>query len=202
MSIAYHVPAGSHPDTLPLWLLSSVLSTGRSSRLYKALVMSGLASSAGAGRALTRDPYLFRISATARPDVDPPRIEAAALAEVDRLIQDGITEQELAKVRRQMRAGHLFSTEGVTSQARYLGQYEVAHTWRAFETYLDNLLAVTPEDIVRVAATYLTPDNRTVGWFLPTQPARRGARGAAPSAAAAGMAAAGRHSTAVAGARP
>lgn len=188
MSIAYHVPAGAHPDTLPLWLLSSVLSTGRSSRLYKALVMTGLASSAGAGSALTRDPYLFRISATARPDVDPPRLEAAALAEVDRLIQDGVSDAELAKVRRQMRAGHIFSTEGVTSQARYLGQYEVAHSWRAFETYVDDLLAVRPEDVVRAAATYLTPDNRTVGWFMPSQPSGRAARGgrAEPAAAAAG----------------
>jgi zinc protease len=159
------------------------LSTGRSSRLYRALVMGGLASSAGAGSGLTRDPYLFRLNATARPDVDPERLEAAALAEVDRLIEDGVTEQELAKVRRQMRAGHLFGTEGVTSQARYLGQYEMAHTWRAFDTYLDDLLAVTAEDAVRVAATYLTAANRTVGWFIPTSPAAAAAR---PAAAPAG----------------
>ena len=170
LSIAYHVPGAAHPDTLPLWLLGAVLSTGRSSRLYKALVITGLASSAGAGSALTRDPYLFRISATARPETEPARLEEAALAEVERLIADGISAAEVSKVRRQVKVGHVFSTEGVTSLARYLGQYEMAHSWRTFETYVDDLMRVEPEDIVRVAKTYLTDRNRTVGWFLPTPP--------------------------------
>jgi zinc protease len=172
MSIAYHVPEATHPDTYPLWLLGSVLSAGRSSRLYKALVVGGLASNAGAGGAMTRDPYLFRISATARPDVEPERLEAAALEEVRRLQEEGVPEAELAKVRRQLRAGHVFSTEGVSSQARYLGQYELAGSWRNFETYLDDLDKVTVEDVGRVARTYLTADNRTVGWFHPTRTAR------------------------------
>jgi zinc protease len=172
MSIAYHVPQATHPDTLPLWLLGSVLSAGRSSRLYRALVVGNLASNAGAGSAMTHDPYLFRISATARPDVEPERVEEAALAEVQRLIDDGVPAAELAKVRRQLRAGHVFSTEGVSSQARYLGQYELAGSWRNFETYLDDLDKVTAEDVVRVAATYLTAENRTVGWFRPTRTAR------------------------------
>ena len=172
LSIAYHVPQATHPDTLPLWLLGSVLSAGRSSRLYRSLVVGNLASNAGAGSAMTHDPYLFRMSATARPDVEPERVEAAALAEVQRLIDEGVPETELAKVRRQLRAGHVFATEGVSSQARYLGQYELAGSWRNFETYLDDLERVTAEDVVRVAATYLTAENRTVGWFRPTRTAR------------------------------
>lgn len=168
LSIAYHVPAATHPDTLPLWVLSSVLSAGRSARLYRALVMTGLASSASAGSTMTKDPYLFLLSATARPEVDPARLEEAALAELERLVADGVSPHELAKVQRQMRAGHLFGTEGVTSQARYLGQYEIAHSWRAFETYVEDLLRVTEEDIVRVAKTYLAEKNRTIGWFIPT----------------------------------
>jgi zinc protease len=168
MTVAYHVPEATHPDTLALWLLGSVLSAGRSSRLYKGLVSGGLASNAGAGSAMTHDPYLFRISATPRPDVTPERLEAGAMAEVERLIEDGLTPTELTKVRRQLRAGHVFSTEGVSSQARYLGQYEMAGSWRNFETYLDKLDEVSAEDVVRVAATYLTADNRTVGWFLPS----------------------------------
>jgi zinc protease len=186
MTIAYHVPEGTHADTLPLWILGSVLSAGRSSRLYKALVVGGLASTAGAGSSLTRDPYLFRISATARPDAAPERLEAAALAEVQRLVDEGLPEAELAKVRRQLRAGHVFSTEGVSSQARYLGQYELAGSWRNFETYLDDLERVTAADVVRVATTYLTADNRTVGWFFPVTGGRPAPpRPAVPAAAAA-----------------
>lgn len=187
MSVAYHVPAGGHPDTLPLWVLGSVLSAGRSSRLYKALVMTGLASSAGAGSALTRDPYLFRISATCRPETAPEQLEAAAFAEVQRLIDEGVETQELNKARRQLRSGHIFSTEGVTSQARYLGQYEVAHSWRVFETYVDDLAKVTANDVVRVASKYLSDRNRTVGWFLPDRPAGRRSAGSPAKGGQSGM---------------
>jgi zinc protease len=178
LSHAYHVPEGSHPDTVPLWVLGAVLQAGRSSRLYRALVSSGLAANVGAGSALTRDPYLFRISATARPGVELARIEEVATQEVDGLIREGVPDQELAKVKRQLRAGHLFSTEGVSNQAHYLGLYEIAHRWQGFETYLDDLARVTADDVARVAATYLRPDNRTVGWFVPTADANLSDRAA------------------------
>ena len=167
LSVAFHAPAAAHPDWLPLFVLGTVLSAGRSARLYRALVVTGLASSAGAGLALTKDPYLFRLSATARAETEPPALEAAALAALAQVAEEGVAESELAKVRRQLRAGHVFSTEGVTSQARYLGQYEMAQGWRAFDTYLDDLMRVTTEDLVRVARTYLVEKNRTVGWFIP-----------------------------------
>ncbi|MBI3972203.1 MAG: insulinase family protein [Chloroflexi bacterium] len=176
LSMAYHVPEGSHPDTMPLDVLSGVLSAGRSSRLYKALVIGGLASSASAGLPLTREPYLFRISATARPGVEVTRIEEVVDAELRRLVEEGVGEPEMAKVRRQLRSGHLFSTEGVTNQMRYLGQYAMAGSWRGFESYLDDVPKVTGEDVVRVAATYLTERNRTVGWFLPSNAVGDGAR--------------------------
>ena len=168
LSMAYHVPGGGHPDTVALWVLGSLLQAGRSSRLYRALVSAGLASNVGAGSALTRDPYLFRINATARPGVALSQIEDVAGQEVERVARAGVAELELAKVRRQLRAGHLFSTEGVSNQAHYLGMYEIASTWRAFETYLDDLVQVTADDVARVAATYLVPSNRTVGWFVPS----------------------------------
>jgi len=178
LSLAYHAPAGSHPDTVPLWVLGALLQAGRSSRLYRALVTAGLASNVGAGSALTRDPYLFRISATARPGVELARIEEVATQEIERLVREGVPELELAKVRRQLRAGHLFSTEGVSNQAHYLGLYEIADSWLAFERYLDDLAKVTAADVVRAAATYLTPDNRTVGWFVPTTDANPADRSA------------------------
>ena len=94
--------------------------------------------------------------------------EEVATQEMERLVREGVPELELAKVRRQLRAGHLFSTEGVSNQAHYLGLYEIADSWQAFERYLDDLAKVTATDVMRVAATYLTIDNRTVGWFVPT----------------------------------
>lgn len=167
LSQAYHVPANTHPDTPALWLLGAVLSAGRSSRLYTALVTTGLAQSAGAGSSDTRDPYLFRVSVTSRSETDPPRLEAATIAVLERLAQDGVTDAELTKVRRQFRAGYVFGSEGVTNQARSLGQHEISDTWRRADTYLAELDQVTAEDVQRVCATYLVERNRTTGWFLP-----------------------------------
>ena len=76
-------------------------------------------------------------------------------------------------MRRQVRSWFLMSAEGVSRQARLLGQFEVEHTWQAYSTYLEDLEAVTPTDVARVARTYLHPDNRTVGWFLPTRQHRQ-----------------------------
>jgi zinc protease len=167
LSQAYHVPANTHPDTPALWLLGAVLSAGRSSRLYTALVTTGLAQSAGAGSSDTRDPYLFRVSVTSRSETDPPRLEAATIAVLEQLAQDGVTDSELTKVRRQFRAGYVFGSEGVTNQARSLGQHEISDTWRRADTYLAELDQVTAKDVQRVCATYLVERNRTTGWFLP-----------------------------------
>ena len=167
LSIAYHVPGARHEDTPALWMLGAVLGAGRSSRLYVALVSSGLASSASAGSSETLDPHLFRVSATARADADRSRVEAVALETISTVARDGIDEAELAKVRRQFRAGHVFGTEGITNQARSIGSSEIAGDWRRAETYLDDIDRVSAGEVQRVCATYLVERNRTVGWFVP-----------------------------------
>jgi zinc protease len=104
---------------------------------------------------------------TSRSETDPPRLEAATIAVLEQLAQDGVTDAELTKVRRQFRAGYVFGSEGVTNQARSLGQHEISDTWRRADTYLAELDQVTAEDVQRVCATYLVERNRTTGWFLP-----------------------------------
>jgi zinc protease len=167
MSIAYHVPGANHLDTPAIWMLGAVLGAGRSSRLYVALVSSGLASSASAGSSETLDPHLFRMNMTARPEADCSRLETVALETVEAIAREGIDETELAKARRQFRAGHVFGTEGITNQARAIGSSEIAGDWRRAETYLDDLDRVNADDVRRVCAKYLIERNRTVGWFIP-----------------------------------
>ena len=167
LSVAYHVPGADHLDTPAIWMLGAVLGAGRSSRLYVSLVSSGLASSASAGSAETCDPHLFRVSVTARAEADRSKLEAVALETIEAVAENGIDELELAKVRRQFRAGHVFGTEGITNQARSIGSSEIAGDWRRAETYLDDLDRVSPADVQRVCAKYLVERNRTVGWFIP-----------------------------------
>ena len=180
VQIGYLAPDCRSPDFAPLAILDSALSgaksltfmgggtqTNRSARLYPALVESGLAASAWSGVTPSRDPYLFELGATASEGVDPAAVEAALTAEVAKIQQGGIAESELARARKQMRAQVAYGGESVTNQAMQLGMWEALDTYRRVDTLLDELAAVSADDVRRVAQTYLTANRRTVGHFVP-----------------------------------
>jgi zinc protease len=179
MLMGYRFPAATHPDIPALLVADAILSgakamgmgggngMGRSSRLYRALVASGLARSASSNGGLSRDPELWSFSATALPGVEPERIESAFEAEFERLKTDLASEEEFAKARKQIRAQYVYSNETVTSQAFWLGQMEIVDHAARVDTLADELAAVTPEDVRRVARTWLDNTQRTVGWQLP-----------------------------------
>lgn len=173
----YHACASDHPDAFPLLMLESILSgsslggspTHRSARLYGALVETQIATSASANFRLSIDPGTINFSGTVRDGRSLAEFEAALQAEIDRICQAPVTAEELAKVRKQVRAQLAYTIERVSSQAYWLGWLEMLGGWRRFDTFIDNLSAVTANDVQRVAQTYLTPANRTTGWFEPTQ---------------------------------
>ncbi|MDQ3929284.1 MAG: insulinase family protein [Chloroflexota bacterium] len=182
LEIVYHTPAASDPDIFPLMVADALLSgakplgfggagMGRSARLYKSLVATEIAVSAGSYFALHKDPNLFVFGASSRQTDDPEGalrgIEEALLAEVQKLQDGQITTEELAKAVRQSRAQFIYSGDSVSSQAYMFGFLESIHTADMYDEALDRLAAVTPEDVQRVARKYFTADNRTVGWFVP-----------------------------------
>jgi zinc protease len=166
--IAWKAPAGRDPDTYALDVLAGVLGEGRTSRLYQALVEKGVASRVDAGSPSLRDPFVFYVSATARPGVTAERLETALLAEVERVTAAPITEEELARAQRRAEADFVFQTDSVTAQARQLGYWAMIGDWRYLETYLDRIRALTPAEIQAVARRTLTADTRTVGHFVPS----------------------------------
>ncbi len=182
VQIAYLAPDCRSPDFAPLAVLDAVLSgarplsfmgggaqTNRSARIYKALVETELAAAAWSSYAPTRDPFLFELSATVREGRDAAAVEAALLAEIEKIQQDGVTPEELARVLKQVRAQIAYNNESVTDQALQIGMWEVLDSFRRVETLPEELAAVTPEDVRRVARTYLTERRRVVGHFIPTE---------------------------------
>ena len=166
--IAWKVPEARHPDGYALDVLAGVLGEGRTSRLYQALVEKGVASRVDAGAPSLRDPFLFYVSATARPGVTAERLEAALLEEVERVTSGPVTAEELARTQRRAEADFVFQTNSVTAQARQLGYWAMIGDWRYLETYLDRIRALTPADIQAVAQRYFVADGRTTGLFLPS----------------------------------
>ncbi|NTV63737.1 MAG: insulinase family protein [Oscillochloris sp.] len=184
LQIGYLVPGCQSPDFAPLAILDAALSgaksltfmgggtqTNRSARLYSALVESGLAASAWSVVTPSRDPYLFELGATVSEHIDPTAVEAALINEISRIQQDGIAEAELARARKQMRAQVAYGSESVTNQAMQLGMWETLDSYRRVDTLLDELAAVSAEDVRRVAQDYLTERRRTVAHFVPDESA-------------------------------
>lgn len=174
LEVAYRVPDALHDDWYKLNVLDSALTgpgggiDNRTSRLYKALVQSEIAVTASGGMTATIDPYVYTFTVTLRDGRTHEEAETVLDAEIERIIESGITESELAKAKKQARAVAAYSGESVSEQAYWLARSEILsnHTW--FEDRTEKLQAVTVDDIVEVARRYLRPQNRTVGWLIPT----------------------------------
>jgi zinc protease len=180
MSLAYRTPAAQHGDSYALAMLDAVLSggkgmgwgasgyMGRTARIYRQLVETRLAASAGSAFRYSVDPHTFSASLTLRPGGSPEAAEGALLETLEGVAGAPPTEVELARALRQTEAQLAYSREGVSSQAFALVYFQLLRHWSDRERHLERLRAVTAEDVARVAATYLRPENRTVGWFIPS----------------------------------
>jgi zinc protease len=115
--------AGEARHGEPLEVLRHILGGGPGSRLHRALVEGGLAVSAGASYDSDAASWTdFDLSATPRRDVEPPRVEEAAMAVVKRLLDEGgPTEAEVARSIRQMTAGALLALDGLGAAPRMIG---------------------------------------------------------------------------------
>ncbi len=174
----YKAPRAADPDFYAVMMLAGVLSgssglamgrtsPGRSSRLYRALVDKALSADVGCYYRPMLDPYLFQLTATARPGVSLERIERAILNEIEKVATKPVTDQEFEKVLKQTRAQYVYSEDGVGNHGYRLGMLDVVASWRMYETFLQNLEQVTKADVQRVAQKYLSEANRTIGWFIP-----------------------------------
>lgn len=178
MQMLWRAPAGNDPDIFSLTILDSVLSgpsslnmfgrgsvSNRTSRFYQKLVKSGLAIAIGGGYVTTIDPYLYTLSAFVLPGQDPRRITETVHAEIDRIIHKGITEAELQKARKQAKAMFSYSCENITNQAYWLGYSSMFADASWYTNYLDNLYAVTTDDVMKIASKYFRPENCLTGIY-------------------------------------
>ncbi|MFO7322184.1 MAG: pitrilysin family protein [Chloroflexota bacterium] len=178
IEVAYHVPEAAHDDWFALEVLNSILCgpdgfggggiDNKTSRLYKALVETELATYVSGSMTPTIDPFLYSVNLTVRDGRHVEEVEAAYNAEIERLRRGEITEAELQRAKKQARALFAYGTERVTMQAFWLAFSECFESYEWFENYLSRLQAITLEDVQRAASVYLRPQNRVVGWFIPT----------------------------------
>ncbi|HEY8648696.1 MAG TPA: pitrilysin family protein [Candidatus Limnocylindria bacterium] len=176
VQLAFRSVAATDPGAAALTALSVALAgaggggeaaSGRSSRLYRALVDANLATDVDATFQLMKDPCLFWVEASLRPDVSHRAVEERVHAELERLVTEPLGEAEFARVRRQVLASTAYPSDTVTGRAYRLGTLLSTGAAASIGAWYDALAAVTAEDIQRVAAATFRERGRTVGWFIP-----------------------------------
>ena len=170
--MAYHTPNLRDPDGYVLEVIASILSGGKSSRLYAKLVREKrVALYVNADNSLlSKDPGLFTISVEALADKGIGDVERAVDEEMERLRKEPVSEEELDKAKNQAETGFVYGQDSFFYQAMLLGENEIAMDWRKIDDYVPAIRRVTAADITRVAGRYLVPENRTVGILLPVAP--------------------------------
>lgn len=170
--VAYRFPSASHPDFFPLTVLDSLLAgpsglSNKTSRLYRALVDKEYAVDVSGGAEATIDPFIYRISLIIHPKRRVEQALAVLDNEINRIRDNLVLKEEIARAIKQARAVFAYRIENITNQAFWLGYAEMFANYGWFQTYLDKLSAVTAKDIQRVANEYFKPQHRVVGTYIP-----------------------------------
>lgn len=161
--LGYRVPDARHPDQVPLSILSMVLSTGRSSRLYKALVDTGICIDAGTSVGASKDSSLFYFSFTCQKG----KRAQAAIEIIDRevaaCIEKGITAEELERVKNKLRTEIHAGLVTNSAVARFVGQNEIVlgDVGAAIEE-IEKIQRVELPEVREMARKYLRKETRTV----------------------------------------
>ena len=167
----YHIPALSDPDYPVYEVISELLSSGRTSRLYKSLVEEkqvALSAQGFSGFPGNKYPNLMLVYALTSPGTSVEALGTALRTEIERLKNEPVTPAELEQIKTQLKAGLLRALDSNMGMARQLAEYDAkTGDWRNMFAELEKLEVITPEDIQRVAQTTFTAENRTIGRLLP-----------------------------------
>ncbi len=166
----YRVPNFKDHDAYALTVLESILSHGKSARLYQSLIYEQKkALAVGAEyNLLATDPELFYCFVVVKPGQKVEEVEQALYREIAKLQTAPPQAKELERAKNQVEADYIFGQDSNFRQAMLLAQAEtVGAGWRQVDQFVERLRGVTAKDVQRVAKRYLTQDSRTVGILIP-----------------------------------
>ena len=170
----YMVPEYKTPDHAALELLSSILGSGQSSRMNRAIAREAKAAlTTQVGVDITgahRGPSTFYAFAIANQGVKTDSLDKLVSAEIAKVATDGVTDEELSKAKNRRRASQIFglqqalnTAEAIQSASMFLGNPA------AVNSDIERYMRVTKDDIKRVAQQYLRPENSTVILIKPPE---------------------------------
>ena len=165
----FHIGNVEDPDDPVYDAIADILGQGRTSRLYKSLVKEKkIAAQAFCFSGFPDDKYptLLAMMAVPAKDVTPMEIEAAIFEEIQKIVDAGVTEEELAGVKRRAKANFVRSLEGNQGLARQLAYFQGKRgDWHKMFSQVEVIESITVEDVQRVAKEIFVPNNRTVAYI-------------------------------------
>ncbi len=164
LAIGYHVPETKHDDYYPLVLLSDILSSGKSSRLYRELVdKRELATMIYSSIDINFDPSLFAIYGVSAGAGKEALMEQAVYDVIDSVVKNGVTGEELQKVKNAKLMEFYGQIETINGKSNNIGTYEVLFgDYKKMFEAPEAFNKVSAGDIQRVAGKYFKKPNRTV----------------------------------------
>ena len=170
---AYHIPAGSHPDFAPVSVLAEILGSEPAGRLYKALVDTKKATATTAFAFEWKEPGLLLTYAQVLKEKSLDEAMMTMRKTLDDVATTPPTQEEVDRAKNEI----LKSIELMFNSSERIGlslsESIGAGDWRLMFLSRDRIKNVTADDVKRVAAHYLKPDNRTTGMFIPTEKPER-----------------------------
>jgi zinc protease len=170
VAVGFHTPNYRNTDSFALEVAAEILSDGKSSRLYKKLVVDRrmvVSVDADYDR-LSFDPNLLWITAQLRPQVKVQDALGEINGEIAALRASPPDPQELQKAKNLVQASFVYGQDSIFREAMLLGQYEMLGDYRMVDQYLPGIDSVTSADVSRVAAEYMSQPQRTLAILIPT----------------------------------
>lgn len=166
--LAYRAPRAVSREAKVLNVIEFILLHGRSSRLYHHLIYEEqLAAGIGGGIHLRLDPSTFDLRFTARLGVPIETLQSRVYELLEHLREEKMSDQELRKAMGAIESDYIFSQESNAEIGHNLGEEECRGGWRGYQTWLDEHLDITAEEVRDVANEVFTERNRTVGYLIP-----------------------------------
>ena len=186
MLMGFNTVAVGSPEDPILDVVQDILADGRTSRLYTKLVEEErMASSISAVNNSGRYPGWFSISLDLFKGKDRKKAEDMVFAEIEKLANQPVTDEELNRARRKILAGRVFARESVHDLANSIAQTSALpvgeDVTKFFQEYLDAVLAVSKADIQKAAKHYLSRKQAVVIWSVPKEGKAEGGPGEPPA---------------------
>jgi zinc protease len=170
VAVGHKMPAATHPDYAAYAVLSSILTDGKNSRLYKAITDKNLSTGVQNFSGFNHDTTMHIVFAPLAPGAKHEEVEKIVVDEIERLKKDGVTAAEVSAAVAKSLADSTFQRDGSFAIAGNLNECIAAGDWSLFYSIDEAAKKVTAADVQRVANQYMNIDQSTTGWFVPTTP--------------------------------